>query len=520
MRRRGRRPTNPDPRRAGPPSEAKPGFVLATAAGNKGGATSKTENMPLDEASLIEMRKAQLDEPEFRGAWVTRFDWTRRMRSEFNKTSATQRITEIMEGAKDVGLNAIVFQVRGEATTLYPSKLEPWSELVGGKDPGFDPVKFAIDEAHKRGLEFHAYINPIPCSEERTTTPANRDHIFYKHCTPDSSPNWLVHRDGKVAPFNEYKWFNPNLPEVQLYLRKVIMDFVRRYDVDGVHYDRIRFPSHTVSDDKWSKERYENANPMNLDYNEWQTDNISRFLTDLYGEIMEIKPKIKVSSAVWGIYDNTKLPQGNDRNIGYSWTSSGLQNYMQDSIGWANRGCMDALIPMIYWNMGDRKPDYDELLLTFVDGIKNGRHVYGGQRVFDRAEMLRQVVATRILGGKGTCPFTLGRIMRGDMREFYKTVIYPKPVPAPDMPWKSEPDTGILLVAVEDSAANPVIDAEVRLKGDDYVYLSAADGFCSILLVPPGKAELTAEKKDAGAASATAEVTAGKTTRVKITLTP
>lgn len=513
-------PLNPEPQAAPRPAQAPPGKVLPTAAGGKGGATSVTEEMPLDQESLTAMRKRLSGKPEFRGAWITRFDWAGRARDgQASPTAIRQRIVRLMDDAAELNLNAVLFQVRGDATTLYPSKLEPWSQLLGGKNPGFDPVAFAIDEAHKRGLEFHAYINPVPCSEERTSEPASMDHAWHKHCTPDAEPNWLVFQDGKPAPFNEYLWFNPNLPDVQTYIREVVIDFVKRYDVDGVHFDRIRFPSHRVSDDPWSKARFEGgANPGGLDYNPWQAENITRMLTDIYGAIMEIKPKVKVSAAVWGIYDNTKLPQGNDRASGYSWTSSGLQNYMQDSIGWANRGCMDALVPMIYWNMGDLKPDYDELLQTFVKGITNERHVYGGQRVFDGPEMLRQTIATTLIGAQGTVPFTLGRISRDDLREFYQGRINPTTATVPSMPWKNNPKTGAVLATVVDTKGKPVVDAHVTITGEKGIALSSADGFCAVLNLKPGKVIVSAAKGKGGKTTATAQVSAGKAARVTLKL--
>ncbi|MBX7246817.1 MAG: family 10 glycosylhydrolase [Candidatus Sumerlaeaceae bacterium] len=512
-------PLNEEPENAPRARRPDPGKVLETAADGRGGATSFTIDMPLDEPGLIEMRKPFIGRPEFRGAWVTRMDWIVKTEGKVDAKGTREKIVTIMENARKVGLNAVLFQVRGDATTLYPSTMEPWSQRFNGTDPGFDPVKFAIGEAHKRGLEFHAYFNPVPCSEERTTTPAHKDHVFYKHCMPDSVPNWLVYQDGKPAPFNEYKWLNPNLPEVQTYIRTVVLDFVKRYDIDGIHYDRIRFPSHKVSDDPWSKARFEaGTNPDKLTYNQWQGDNITRMLTDIYGAIMEIKPKVKTTAAVWGIYDNTKLPQGRDKRIGYTWTSSGLQNYMQDSIGWVNRGCMDALVPMIYWSMGDLKPDFDELLLTFVAGIKNGRHVYGGQSVFSTTEMLREVVAANRIGAQGTVPFTLGRIARPEMMEYYRKNIYPEPAAVPDMPWKTKPKTGAVLVTVKDSSGKPVVDAHVRVSGRKDVALSSADGFCATLGVEPGAAKIEVEKAGVGKAETEAKVSVGKATRIAVTL--
>jgi len=502
----------PAPRPKAPPE----GTVWPTASGQLGGATSATQEMPTTGEELVEWRRPFLNHPEFRGAWITRFDWAGRGGDgEFDAEAAKEKIVSFMQTAKDLRLNAVVFQVRGDATTLYPSTLEPWSQLVGGKDPGFDPCKFAIEEAHKRGLEFHAYINPIPVTEERTTVPASADHVFFKHCMPGSQPNWLVHKDGKVAPSSGYKWLNPNLPEVQTYLRHVVLDLVKRYDIDGVHYDRIRLPSPDVSDDQWSKARFAGeGNPNGLAYQEWQTENISRLIADLYGHIMEIKPEVKVTAAVWGIYNNQVLPQGTDHATGYSWTSSGLQDYAQDSVRWANEGSMDALIPMIYWSMGDMKPDYDELLQAFMNSIHNGRHVYGGQSVFSKEEMLRQTVATNLIGAQGTVPFTLRSISREGMAEYYKQNINPTEAKVPDMPWKSNPVAGHVIVTVLDPAGKPVTDAHVKLSGRDYTYVTTTEGTCAILTVKPGTASIEAKVKGVEVPSGKVDVTAGKVARL------
>lgn len=486
----------------GPGSAAAAGAMTAV----KGGTTSVTRDLPSELAELAEARKKYQDLPEFRGAWVTRFDWVSKDPAEM-----TAKIKRTMQDAKGVGLNAVVFQVRHEAATLYPSKLEPWSWIIGGKDPGFDPVKLAIDEAHAAGLEFHAYMNPCPVSDERSG-PANPNHIFNKHCRPGSNPNWLVYQGGKPAPFHEYYWLNVNLPEVQTYIRYVVLDFVSRYDIDGVHFDRIRFPTGNGSDDPWSKARHQGAgNPLKLQYSIWQRENITRMLTDLYGAISAVKPNVKVSSAVWGIYDNKRIP-------GYAWTSCGLRDYLQDSIGWINRGCMDAIVPMIYWNIGGNKPDYDELLLDFHNSIGNGRHVYGGQMVFSNVEMMRQVLATNMIGAQGTCPFTLNSIVTKGLAPFYRTAIYPNDVKTPVMPWKEKPTKGIVLVRVRNKDGFPVMDAEVRMPGRNDVWLSSADGFCAIVDAAPKTGVVLAAETATGmqGASKPFDVVPGKPVTVQI----
>lgn len=485
--------------------------VKLTAKG-RAGSTSVTVNMPTDFAGLLAARKPFLGKPEFRGAWITRFDWT-----SPNPQTARAKIIKQLDDAKAEGMNAVVFQLRGEASTLYPSSLEPWSELLGGKDPGFDPAQFAVDEAHKRGLQFHAYFNVATCTSKGK--PSSPNHIWFKHCQPESSPNWLVYEKGKPAQFSEYTWLNLNLPEVQTYIRRAAVDLVSRYGIDGLHYDRVRSPSSTVSDDPWSKARFKgDGNPYNLEWQAWQRDNLNRLLTDIYGSVCAMKPKLEVSASVWGIYDKTLLPPG-DKTTGYSWTSTGLQNYNQDSIAWTRIGCVDALVPMIYWDMGGLKPDYDEPLAFFTMNAANGRQIWGGVAVYDGLEILREVVATNLIGASGTCVFTSSIVAARQLIPYYKQNIYPDTVPTPPMPWKVNPRTGIVLVTVKTAAGVPVMDAHVTAPNSRTVWLSSADGFCAIINAPPGNNyTLSAIKPSTGqkGASAPFAVTAGRGTPVEI----
>lgn len=480
----------------------------ASEAAEGAGVTTYTAHMPTDKNALLQLRQKYLGRPEFRGAWITRMDWASKDGAQIK-----QNIVKLMETARLNGFNAVFFQVRGDCSTLYPSKIEPWSHRVGGQDPGFDPLQLAIQEAHKRGLELHAYINPGIVTESPKAV-SNPNHVLLKHCTAQSNPNWLVYKASGPAELNDgYVWLNLNLPEVQTYLRSVVMDLVTRYDLDGIHYDRIRFQAPDVSQDPWSKARYQIANPEKLEYNDWQTANITRMLTDMYACIAAIRPKTKVSAAVWGIYNKNRLP-------GYSWTSTGLQDYHQDSIGWINEGCVDALVPMIYWEMGGKKPDYDELLADFLSQVTNGRHIYGGQKVFNAEESLRQTVASNLIGAQGTSPFTLMELNKFGILDLYRSGIYPDRVQTPPMPWKSAPEKGIVMVAVKDAHGAPVVDAQVTLAGSKHVGLSSADGFCAFIdAVPANGAVVTAQKAGAGkGASAPVNVTPGKPILAEIVL--
>lgn len=422
--------------------------------------------------------------PELRGVWVTRFEWP-----DLNGNAGLIKanITRIMTTLAENNFNAVFFQVRGQCDTLYPSPFETWSRFIGGKDPGFDPLAFAIEEAHSRGIEFHAYINPFPCWDAKNP-PEDPEHAYHK------LKDWLcAGSDGNVA-YEEYYYLSPGIPEVQAYVRKIILDVALRYNVDGIHLDRIRYPSSRVSHDPISRRRFEGeGNPGRLKWEDWQRAQVTGFVNDLYGQLQAVKPQIKLSAAVWGIYDKSKIP-------GYATFSSGYHDYLQDSQTWLRCGIMDALVPMIYWDIGGKKPDYDELYSHFLANAA-GRHVYGGMQAKhkDPEEPVREIEYTRSVGGHGTVPFSYSGINGQNRWSHYKR-IYPTQAPVPEMTWKSHPQTGGVAGIVTDPEGKPVCDAWVRISCAGDVWLTSADGVFAIHNLPPDPPfQLHVEKAGVGA---------------------
>ena len=452
----------------------------------------------------------QAVEPELRGVWITRFEWPDR-----NPEVCRAKIVEVLDRAAGANFNAVFLQVRGQADVLYPSPYEPWSPILGAKDPGFDPLQFALTEAHKRGLEFHAYINAFPVWGGKTV-PAHTEpeHLFWTHCQPDSKQSWVCHNEsGQPMKINEYHYLSPGIPAVQDYIRKVILDVVKRYAVDGIHLDRIRYPSRGVSHDPVSVARFRGpGNPNRLGWEDWQRDQITRMLNHLYGEILMVKPQIKLTSSVWGIYDRTRIP-------GYGRFSSGYHDYYQDSQRWLQFGVMDALVPMIYWDIPDPTPNYDELLEDFV-GNAVERHIYGGYHAkFDFSELRSEIEFTRRAGGQGTVAFASSYLNREKHWNEYPREVYSSRVPTPEMPWKARPTTGAIVGHVHGPGAKPLVDAQIRLHNRNYTWVSSGDGFFACLNLPPGSYTLTARSQDLWPDATTeATVSAGQVTRVELLL--
>lgn len=448
------------------------------------------------------MGRAQA-EPEMRGMWVTRFEWPDR---GGDAEKMRTRISEIMTTLARNNFNAVYFQIRGQADVLYPSPFEPWSTLIGGADPGFDPLEFAIAEAHRNNLEFHAYLNPFPSWQDKEAPPEDPEHPYNRF------PDWrAVFEDGRPV-YAEYFYFSPGNPEVHTWLRMIVRDLVERYDVDGIHLDRIRYPDAKASHDKISRERFAGrGNPRKLGWEDWQREQITRFLYALYGEIQLLKPKVKLTAAVWGIYDNTRID-------GYSGFSSGYHQYYQDSFAWMQVKAMDALVPMIYWPIGGKPPHYDELYEDFFKSGSHGRHIYGGTAARHQPEQIKSALQfTRQINGHGTVAFSHSSAERANNWPVYRQ-LYKAPAPVPPMPWKDDAKTGHIVGRVLDADGAPVTDAWVRLEGLQSVWLSSADGFFAVLHLAPGKHLVSGAHDDGPAASRTVEVTGGKTVKLELRL--
>ncbi len=483
---------------------------------------------------------------EFRAMWVSRFEWP-------NTDEATCKATidTIMQKLKANNFNAVIFQMRGQADTLYPSPYEPWSPLISptGADPGWDPMAYAINKAHENGLEFHAYINHAVCWNSSSPPSYAPSHLFWQHCNVNDPAHrdWLICDEaGTPTGFvSEYVWIAPGIPDFQAYWRKQVMYVVQRYDgsapdrpaVDGVHFDRIRTPGPSYSHDPISEARRlsgeTGANPANLSFGDWTADQITRTLCDLYAQINEytqnISPthhRVKVSSAPLGLYLQERYP-------GYPSTYLyGRSKCYQDAQAWLAAGAQDFIVPQIYWAdepWRTTTPHFSEVLPDWL--LHNsGRHVYPGCNVSATGPgLLSEVSVTRTKVaeiGQGNAPGDVVWSYSGFNNNNYWSLYsgaggpYEQPASVPAMPWKDSPTDGIILGTVSDGT-NPVVDAQVRRTGLDYVALSSADGVYSFLKVPPGTYTLTFIKPAVGGASRVVSVAAGQVVRVpEVVLTP
>lgn len=468
---------------------------------------------------------------EFRGMWISRFEWP-----HTNLAVVINNITSVMASLEANNFNAAIFQVRGQADTLYPSPYEPWSPILSsnGNEPpgwnGFDPMDFAITQAHSRGLEFHAYINTHTAWQAGSCTiPAQKptydlDHVFWDHFDADnpSARDWLVHDDlGDPIQCEEsnYTWIAPGVPDAQAYVRKQVMHVVENYDVDGVHFDRIRTPGTEFSHDPISEaRRLGEGNPDGLGFADWTRDQITRFNRDVYAQIMEVKPYVKVSSAPLGLYSS-------DRYAGYPAGPCGFfygySCVYQDAQAWLAAGAQDFIVPQIYWADGGANPDFSDILPDWLANSA-GRHIYAGQITsVGGTHLISQINVTRTMGGQGNTVFSFGSFTSGTS---YTNPggPYENPAVVPPMPWKDNPTLGIIIGNVSDATSgDPIIDAHVTRNGSSYTALSSGDGLYSFLLVPPGTYTLSFDKLGVGDRTVpNVNVVAGGVTRVNVVLPP
>ncbi len=422
---------------------------------------------------------AVAQDPEFRAMWATRFEWPYP-----DEGICKSIIISLMQDLADANFNAVFFQVRGQADVLYPSPYEVWSPLIGGSDPGWDPLEFAIDTAHLLGLEFHAYINTHTCWQSYPATaqtlPDDPNHIFYAHCNladPDAH-DWLYYNEvEQPAQFGagNYVWFAPGVPAYQAYIRQQVLYVVENYDVDGVHFDRIRTQgAGQPSRDPISLLRQftPQSNPENLPLTEWTADQITRTVRDMYAAIMVVKPHVKVSAAVL-----------------YDFNASRVSQH-QDSMAWAHDGAMDMLVPMMYFT-GGADSTWDYLLQAWLYDLQgaNTQLVAGHSSGQGPGSLIEQVSLTRQRGAAGNSIFSWSSFHYWND---YEATVYQNAAAVPPMPWKDTPATGIVYGYVTDPNGMPVVDAQIHMAGRSDVALSSADGFYSFLQVTPGSHTLTA----------------------------
>lgn len=310
---------------------------------------------------------------EFRGAWISsvyNLDWpsTKGLGIEQQK----QEYINLLDELQRTGINAVIVQVKPAADALYPSKHAPWSEYltgVQGKSPGYDPLDFMIKEAHKRDMEFHAWFNPFRVTTSTTST----DKLAWNN-PAKLYPEWILKYDNKL-------FLNPGIPEVRTYVKNTVLEVVKNYDVDGVHFDDYFYPypdsKKTDIPDQGTYQKYGKAYK---DKGDWRRYNINAMIKDISLSIKNTKKDVKFGISPFGVWRNTSdSPKGSD-------TRASIRSYdtlYADTRYWAYTGWIDYIAPQIYWNIGYSVADYEKLLKWWVKELE-GKPVdlYIGQALY------------------------------------------------------------------------------------------------------------------------------------------
>lgn len=282
---------------------------------------------------------------EFRGAWIQAVNGQfQGLSKEKMQSTLSYQLDELQ---KD-GVNAIIFQVRPECDALYNSALEPWSRFLTGtqgKNPGWDPLQWMIQECHKRGMELHAWINPYRAKTKGTKALAG-NHVCMQH--PD-----------RYFEYDNQYILNPGLKENRDFICKVSADIVKRYDIDGFHIDDYFYPYPVAGINIPDQSLYQ-ENPAGFrTIQDWRRNNVNLFIKQLHETIQGIKPWVKFGVSPFGIYRNKKSDPQNGSE------TNGLQNYddlYADVLLWVNNGWIDYCVPQIYWEIGNKAADYATLI--------------------------------------------------------------------------------------------------------------------------------------------------------------
>lgn len=371
---------------------------------------------------------------EFRGVWaasVANIDWPSQPGLPVERQKA--ELLTILNKMQELNLNALVLQVRPNFDALYYSQIEPWSGWLTGKqgvapNPFYDPLEFAIAESHKRNIELHAWVNPYRAQ----LSPA--DGSF--------APNHIAKKFPQYAyKYGKNIWMDPGAKEVQDQTYNVILDIVKRYDIDAIHIDDYFYPYPVDGVEFPDYATYDayRANGGTLGLEDWRRQNVNKMIQRLSQGIHATKPYVKFGISPFGIYRPGKAPGivGFDQYAGL----------YADVKLWLQQGWLDYLSPQLYWKIDPPKQSYPVLLDWWTQQNTKGRHIYAGNFLsqiknadWPVSEMQRQVAISRQRVNNlslGNIFFSM-KIFRDNVKgvnEIFKTSVYPTPALPPRMPW-------------------------------------------------------------------------------------
>lgn len=381
---------------------------------------------------------------EFRGVWiatVVNIDWP----SQKGLSSADQQaeLRALLDQVVRLNMNAVIFQVRPAADALYDSGIEPWSEYLSGEmgvapEPYYDPLAYAVQEAHKRGLELHAWFNPFRARHASGSGEAVQNHV--SNILPEA-----------IVQYGDQLWMDPGNKAAQRHTLRVIQDVVKRYDIDGVHMDDYFYPYPVrdqsgnlidfPDDDSWARAK---ENQVIVSKEDWRRNNINQFVEKLYDAVKQEKPWVKVGISPFGIW-----------RPGHPEKIRGMDAYSSlyaDSKLWLQNGWVDYLSPQLYWSINSSGQSYTSLYSWWSDQNIRNRHVWPGSAIYRvdahgwrEKEIIDQIRYTReSQENSGNILFSMRILNQKSHRlaEYLANEVYTEPALIPESSWLHYPAPG------------------------------------------------------------------------------
>ena len=369
-----------------------------------------------------------------RGLWVAtvrNVDWPSRAGLSADQQRA--ELIDILDRAAAAGFNTIVFHVRPSGDAVYASQLEPWGAMLTGTqgaDPGYDPLAFAVTEAHARGLQLHAWINPFRAGNTADSAALAPTHIF------------RAHRE-LVRVYGSQLWMDPGEPAVHEHVMRVVRDIVQRYDVDAIHADDYFYP-YPEKDSAGKQLDFPDSasyarSGSTLARDDWRRANVDKLIERIYREVHAIKPAVQVGISPFGIWR-----PGNPPSV------AGFDAYASiyaDSKRWLQQGWVDYLVPQLYWAISAPKQSFPDLLDWWLaadtlhrgmwPGLATYRVESGTPSAFGRTEIADQIALTRAHGATGEVMFNATSTLKRNGGAILATFapLYARRAIVPAAPW-------------------------------------------------------------------------------------
>ena len=367
-------------------------------------------------------------EREIRAVWLTTLgglDWPHcKANNDKNILEQKQELSSILDKLQTAHFNTIFFQTRIRSTVIYPSLIEPWDACLTGqtnKSPQYDPLAYAIEECHKRGLQLHAWVVALPGHNFKTATNLG------KYAMQKRVPSLCTRT-------KDFWMLNPGVPGTADYLADICREIVQNYDSDGIHLDYIRYPEFAARfNDGPTYKKYGGG----LSLSEWRRNNVTHIVETIYHTVKSIKPWVWLSCSPIGKYDN--LPRQSSRG----WNAYSV--VFQDAQGWLKQGIMDMLVPMMYFQAGD---NFYPFALDWLES-SNGRPIVNGLAAYklDKNEgnwdinvMEKEVRFSRTIHSGGQAYFRCRHIIENQkgIYDFLKQDLYKTPSLPPAITWQNQ----------------------------------------------------------------------------------